>query len=253
MRPTVGGIAETEWTLDAPSSAGEAPGVGTPVLALPGIESDTLQRRTYRALRHALMAGILKPGQAVTLRTLAASLGTSAMPVRDAVNRLIAERALVMLPNRSVIVPRMTRARFEELSRARQALEGLAAEAACAHMTPEILARLSTINHALKRCVTARDHHGALAGNMSFHFTLYEAGRTEVILPLIETLWLQAGPFMALAVTIPGVRWAARHHQAAMAMLRDRDAAAVRRAIELDIEDSMQELLRKASFDDEPS
>jgi DNA-binding GntR family transcriptional regulator len=41
------------------------------------------------------------------------------MPVREAVSRLIAERALVMLPNRSVIIPRMSRGRFIELSRIR--------------------------------------------------------------------------------------------------------------------------------------
>ena len=68
--------------------------------------------RVYRALARGLMAGMFKPGEAVTLRTLANRLGTSAMPVREAVSRLIAERALVLLPNRSVIVPRMSRARF---------------------------------------------------------------------------------------------------------------------------------------------
>ena len=64
--------------------------------------------RVYRALARGLMAGMFSPGEAVTLRILARRLGTSAMPVREAVSRLIAERALVLLPNRSVIVPRMS-------------------------------------------------------------------------------------------------------------------------------------------------
>src|SRR5271169_1570774 len=69
---------------------------------------DTLQQRVYHALARGLMGGMFTPGEAVSLRTLAARLGTSAMPVREAVSRLIAERALVMLPNRSVIIPRMS-------------------------------------------------------------------------------------------------------------------------------------------------
>src|SRR5262249_30208271 len=68
-------------------------------------ERDTMRVRVYRALARGLMAGMFKPGEAVTLRTLATRLGTSAMPVREAVSRLIAERALILLPNRSVIVP----------------------------------------------------------------------------------------------------------------------------------------------------
>src|SRR5882757_8022469 len=55
-------------------------------------ERDTMRFRVYRALARGLMAGMFKPGEAVTLRTLAHRLGTSAMPVREAVSRLIAER-----------------------------------------------------------------------------------------------------------------------------------------------------------------
>src|SRR5258706_1352403 len=99
-------------------------------------ERDTMRVRVYRALARGLMAGMFKPGEAVTLRTLAHHLGTSAMPVREAVSRLIAERALVLLPNRSVIVPRMSRARFNELTKARQILEGHVTENALGGATP---------------------------------------------------------------------------------------------------------------------
>src|ERR1700756_3083486 len=133
----------------------------------PSQERDTMRVRVYRELARGLMAGMFKPGEAVTLRTLAARLGTSPLPVREAVSRLIAERALVLLPNRSVIVPRMSRARFTELSETRQVLEGTAAEAACVQATPALLRELSEINDALKRCIAEGDFHGALAQNMT--------------------------------------------------------------------------------------
>src|SRR3981081_778744 len=176
-------------------------------------ERDTMRVRVYRALARGLMAGMFKPGEAVSLRTLAHHLGTRALPVREAVSRLIAERALVLLPNRSVIVPRMSRARFNELTKTRQILEGHVTEAACARATPALLRELSEINEAMKRCGTVADFHGALTHNMAFHFTLYRAAGNPVVLPLIEMLWLQAGPFLALSLTTPGVRWTARHHQ----------------------------------------
>jgi DNA-binding GntR family transcriptional regulator len=218
----------------------------------PGPERDTLQLRVYRALACGLKVGMFTPGEAVTLRTLATRLGTSAMPVREAVGRLIAERALVLLPNRSVIVPRMSRVRFTELSQARAMLEGIVAETACSGVTPALLVRLSEINNAMKRCIDEDDLQGALSHNTAFHFTLYQSADKPVILPLIEMLWLQAGPFLALSLSMPGMSWSARHHQALLAALRLRDPAAARRAIEADIEETTGLLLKRAIFEDEP-
>jgi DNA-binding GntR family transcriptional regulator len=213
-------------------------------------ERDTMRVRVYRALARGLMAGMFKPGEAVTLRTLAHRLGTSAMPVREAVSKLIAERALVLLPNRSVIVPRMSRARFIELCETRQMLEGMMAEAACARATPALLRQLSEINEAMKVCISDDDFHGALSHNMAFHFTLYRSAGKHVVLPLIEMLWLQAGPFLALSLTTPGARWTARHHQSLLAALRASLGPSARRAIEADIEDTSVQLLKRAIFED---
>ena len=52
------------------------------------VESDTLTLRVYRGLRDFLMAGQARPGEKLTLRQLASALGTSPMPVREAVRRL---------------------------------------------------------------------------------------------------------------------------------------------------------------------
>jgi DNA-binding GntR family transcriptional regulator len=209
---------------------------------------DTLRLRVYRALARGLMGGMFTPGEAVSLRTLAARLGTSAMPVREAVSRLIAERALMMLPNRSVIIPRMTRERFLELTRIRQKLEGELAEIACVKATAADIEDLARINEDLRRCLAIDDFRGAMTGNMTFHFALYEFAGSEVTLPLVETLWLQAGPFVALSAKLPNMRWSLRHHGRLLAALRAGDAKAARRATVDDIEESLQQLLKKASF-----
>ncbi len=235
---------------DRPRSRATARIAAPPILS--GPERDTLQLRVYRALANGLKIGMFKPGEAVTLRSLATRLGTSAMPVRQAVSRLIAERALVLLPNRSVIVPRMSRARFIELSQTRQMLEGMASEAACAHGTPILLRQLSESNEAMKRCIEADDLHGVLSHNTAFHFILYRAADMQVILPLIEMLWLQAGPFLALSLLTPGARWTARYHQAALTALRGGNGQSARRAIEADIEETTGQLLQRAIFEDEP-
>src|SRR5262245_43714079 len=102
----------------------------------PAASGLTTHESVYRTLRERILIGGFAPGMAVTLRGLADTLGVSVMPVRDAVRRLIAERALTMLDNRRVRVPEMTRAKFNQVVFARQMLEPELAARALPAMTP---------------------------------------------------------------------------------------------------------------------
>ncbi len=212
---------------------------------------NTLEARVYRVLSRELMAGHHKPGQALSLRPLAASIGTSPMPIRGAVSRLIAERALVLLPNRTVVVPTMTRVRLRELFHVRQVLEGEAADLACANMTPHLLRKLARVNSLIKECLKRNQIRRALTYNRDFHFSLYRASRADVLLPLIEMLWRQAGPFIALAPELPGVKWSARFHDDILDGLKAADRRSVKRSAQLDIRETMHELLKNAVFEDD--
>lgn len=207
-----------------------------------------VQDQVLAELCHGLMVGALVPGQTITLRQLAQLLGTSPMPVREAINQLTAANALEILPNRSVAVPRMSAERYKELTLARQALEGLAAEMACAKATPDLVRRLTAINAKLHGAIRARSILECLAMNQEFHFTLYAAARSEILQPLIESLWLQAGPIMYLSLTSSDVPWDASRHDDVLSALGDGNAAAARRAIRNDIGETAKSLLRSSIF-----
>ena len=81
----------------------------------PLIELETRGNEAYEALRQALISGQFVPGQKLTLRALAGALGMSVTPVREAIHRLTAERALEASANRSVHIPPMTREKILEL------------------------------------------------------------------------------------------------------------------------------------------
>jgi len=91
--------------------------------------SEPLNGRVYAKLRAELMNGTFEPGEIVSIRGLAERLGTSTMPVREALNRLIADRALEARANRTIAVPLITRTGYRAVCEVRQALEGLAADA----------------------------------------------------------------------------------------------------------------------------
>src|SRR5882762_3745196 len=87
---------------------------GAAPIALGAVESQaTIKKQAYATLKEALLAGRFRPGEIVTVRSLSELLGTSAMPVREALLRLTSEGAFEDLPNRSVRVPRLTRVQVE--------------------------------------------------------------------------------------------------------------------------------------------
>src|SRR5262245_53677170 len=92
--------------------------------ALAAIERVPLQETAYQRLKKALLSGHLEPGRLLSLRTIASDLGTSVMPVRDAVGRLVSERAIELLPNRGLRIPTLSAAQADEVWRLRIQLEG---------------------------------------------------------------------------------------------------------------------------------
>ena len=207
------------------------------------LERETLHDRAYHELRKAIMSGAIRPGATITIRAMASALGTSPMPVREALRRLVAERALETLPTRSVTLPMMTPSRFDEICRIRVALEGMVSETGAGRITPEGLRRMQQIHgemHRLKPSRTA-DY---LAKNQELHFTLYESAGMPVAMQMIESLWLQAGPHLNLCISEVGFGMGEDHHRTLIEALARHNPKAVRAAIEADISDAAK-VIRK--------
>ena len=162
------------------------------VLNVTPIENLTLQERAYQELKKALLTGQVRPGQTLNLRGLAAALGTSVMPVRDAVGRLAAEQALELMPNRAIRVPVLDRAQFDELWQLRIEMEGKAAALAAERATPEEIAEIAELCAAVRAEAGAGDVAAMLEANSVFHFAIYRSARTYILLRIIETLRMQS-------------------------------------------------------------
>ncbi|MDE0281713.1 MAG: GntR family transcriptional regulator [Gammaproteobacteria bacterium] len=201
----------------------------------PGTQS--LQSRTYRALRRSILDGDFVPGRAVTIRGIAEDLGISPTPVREALRRLVAERALTLSATGRVSVPVMTREKLAELVNARICLERQAAIDAVPGITDRVVSRLVRLNRAIDRAIEAGDRRRYLVTHRDFHFTLYRVGGGEVFLPLIESVWLQISPF--LRYTLSGEHRSrystSDRHVEIIEALERRDATALGFAVEADI------------------
>ena len=208
----------------------------------------TTTGRVYESLRTSIMSGQFAPGQTLTIRTLASRFGTSPMPVREAMGRLIAENALEMRPNRSVIVPQLTRPRLEELKHIRVKLESSAVEEAARLMSQRQLASLVRINEELRQ---ARDIGEVLSLHTEFHLMVYNAAGMPLLARLIEHLWLQVGPTLNLFFSKQlrleqHTALDLRHHDALIAAIEARDPAGAGLAVVCDIADGLDFIERLA-------
>jgi DNA-binding GntR family transcriptional regulator len=202
---------------------------------------DTVQDRVYTELRRALIGGLFAPGQVLTIRQLADALVTSTMPVREAMGRLITEQALEMLPNRQVRVPPVTMERIADLLRARILIEGEAMALAAVRMTPSLVANIRAIMlewEEMRLGGNPETVDREVTLNHAFHFEIYRACGSTVLLPMIESLWLQSGPFTRAAIyafSEAGAQDAARFHHDIVQALESGDAAGARAALVGDI------------------
>src|SRR5882724_8783155 len=202
---------------------------------------ETVQDRVYSELRRALIGGLFEPSQVLTIRGLADALVTSTMPVREALGRLITEKALEALPNRSVRVPPITLERLDDLLRARILIEGEAIALAATRMGPR---QISVIEGLLGEWDDMRalkhkkdvDHEVTL--NQSFHFEIYRSCGSAVLIPMIESLWLQSGPCIRVAIyafSEAGEVDTAYYHRSIVTALARQDVEAARESLVVDI------------------
>jgi DNA-binding GntR family transcriptional regulator len=87
------------------------------------IESRSLSEQVTNEVRRSILAGILAPGQALSLRKLAEQLDVSFIPVRDALRVLEAEGLVVNPPGRSATVAPLDVEEFHAIYRVRRLLE----------------------------------------------------------------------------------------------------------------------------------
>jgi DNA-binding GntR family transcriptional regulator len=213
--------------------------------AISPVVRNTLQDQAYNKLREALMSGLFRPGQSLTLRATAEVMGTSPMPVRDAVRRLEIEHALEPRPNRTLGVPEMTYASLLELRDVRVALEGLAAEKAAMLIEPGELAVVDTHYRDLAAAASVGAHGAYLQANWAFHSAIYRASRSQLLVSLIEPTWMRIGPYVGLM--LPDRRSlidSLGNHLLALRALQQRDSANARKAIGQDIWESAEGLAR---------
>ncbi|GAB3764031.1 GntR family transcriptional regulator [Ramlibacter monticola] len=192
--------------------------------------AQTTSSAVTRLLRQALDQGRWASGEALRQEEIAAELGVSRVPVREALFQLQAEGLLRMVPNKGMYVRTVNAADLRELFRLRSLIEAdVLAQAVPLH-TPATINRVETIQAALDKAGSVADW---IAGDREFHEALYAPAQRGESMDIVRRLRFQVDRYY-FARLKPGTRaqgWHEEHH-ALIRAVRRRDAKAALKVLQ---------------------
>ncbi len=129
----------------------------------------------FHTLREAILKGELKPGERLMELQLAAKLGVSRTPIREAIRMLEQEGLAVTIPRKGAEVAKMTEKDMQDVLQIREALDELAASVACERIKPEQLAELRQTMHAVEEAVETGEVKRIAEADVRFHDIIYQS------------------------------------------------------------------------------
>jgi DNA-binding GntR family transcriptional regulator len=174
----------------APSqTADEAAGAPPARPARPPLERPApLRAAVYDALTEMIISQELQPGEHLVENELAAALGVSRQPVREALQRLQSEGWVDLRPALGAFVHVPTDAEADQLLAVRTLLEAESAKLAAQHATPEGVEQLRELQSAGEKALADDDQEGLVAANAALHAHVVFMSGNVVLADLIGSV-----------------------------------------------------------------
>lgn len=159
-------------------------------MALPKLEEPSLLTdQVFQAIRSAIMNGEMPAGYRLRIRDIAAQVGTSVMPVREAIRRLEEAGLAERVPHKGAVVKSLTLTELAHVYDARRLLEVEAARLGAQRVTSADVDRMQA---EYNKMVAAADQNRAapyLDHDEALLAILYRASGNPVLVTLIQGLW----------------------------------------------------------------
>ena len=142
----------------------------------------------FNTLREAILKGDLKPGERLMELQLAAKLGVSRTPIREAIRMLEQEGLAVTIPRKGAEVAKMTEKDMEDVLQIRLSLEALAVRLSCENITPAALQELKVAMEDFEEKTKSSQFVEMAKADVKFHEILYKASNNPKLQQLLSNL-----------------------------------------------------------------
>ncbi|WP_139005563.1 GntR family transcriptional regulator [Arthrobacter crystallopoietes] len=177
----------------------------------------------YEEVRQRIMVGTLEPGQPLAQSQLAAELGVSLTPMREALRRLDAEGLVYIDAHKNARVATLSATEAKYLFEVRERMDPMAAALAAERRTDSDIVRLKEAAARLKPLADESDLD-ALTAHREFHRAIYTASHNELLINLLEGLWDKADRYRQVGLKT-------RKDSAADRRRVDREHASIMKAV----------------------
>ena len=211
-------------------------------------DSRAMSERVADRLRRSILDGEIRPGTRLLQTDVADALGTSRLPVREALRMLAAEGLLELEANKGARVPKLDAAEVTLLYRMRERLEPLALIESLPNLGPDAIARLRDIQARITADAELRDF---LALDREFHMLTYSGCSSEHLMVLVRRFWNSTQHYRRafMEVSGSGRRWVVdAEHNLIIDALERRDPVDAERFLEGHIRRTRTELLAHAEL-----
>jgi len=216
---------------------------------LESIKRQTLADSVYAQLKMAIMRGRLRDGTELKQGELAAQLGVSRVPVREALRRLQSEHLVVAEPFQCFVVTSLTSDQVRELLELREELEVFALKKSLA--SDVMKQRIQAAKTAAKSLTLSQEDESWLAADREFHRELN--GPTTAVAAIIEDVRERVHRYyLSAPALVQRRREVLKEHSTLIAAMEAGDEKAVERAIRDHVR-ATQEHLEKSLVDAGPS
>jgi DNA-binding GntR family transcriptional regulator len=189
------------------------------------IARHTVTSQATEALRDRILRGDYGDDAPLRQDALAAELGVSRIPVREALRQLEAEGLVVFHPHRGAVVSTLSTSEIEELFELRAQIESDLVRRAVPHATRDVVARAREILRSYDAAFRAGEISGWGTLNWEFHATLYAPAERSFTMAVVQRLHQQSDRYfrMQLALT-HGESRASVEHRGILAAVEAHDA-----------------------------
>ncbi len=188
----------------------------------------------FNTLREAILRGDLVPGERLMELQLAAKLGVSRTPIREAIRMLEQEGLAITIPRKGAIVAGMTEKDMQDVLEIREALEELSVQVACDKITDEEVAKLRENMENFETSLKSGDLKRMAEADVEFHDVIYQATDNPKLINMLNNLREQMYRYRVEYLKNPS-----NHEQ----LLREHEA--IYRGIMEKDKDAVTEMIRK--------
>ena len=151
-------------------------------------QPESLAKMAYEAIRKSILSGQWKIGELYNEKAIAADLGISRTPVREALLELASQDLIIFLPRRGLMVNRITRRDVDEIFELRKAIELAAVEKITVTSPPFDLFEIEESLLSQRKAVKQKDYLAFMEADRLFHTRFSELTNNRRLIAILDNI-----------------------------------------------------------------